>query len=284
MTVTASLDGYTHTHVSERETAHASPCGYDPAGWEDCTSVSGVELLRAMGHTTIPPTLAEAEALRCAGGVGPTGGEGQDAIRLGALRRYGIALPLPLASLAALVASLAPGTVASVQGSMAAFPAGHRLRRFDPPFAGAHDVLVARPDATDRYWWCDPLAPQDGTYAGEWVTSAELAAFVSALSGARHLVGRIVPDVVAVQHRLSIAAGVTRLYLASLTADAPPKIASYRPVPWSGLASSAPCDPPLRLVGTGGGRATVARVQAGATELVGQYVRVSVADGTSVSP
>lgn len=278
------LDGYTHHHVTEREIAHQSPCGFDDASWEDCTFCVAVEWLRAIGHTSIPATHAEAEALRCASGRAPTGGTNQDDVRRAALARYGIALPAALEGFDALWSALAPGHVASVQGSMGAFAAGSHFRRWDPAFAGGHDALAARLDALDRVWWCDPLAPEGLGYEGEWMAKADLERFVGGLAGAKALVGRIVPDPAPAAHRFVISAGVRTLYLAKLTADHPARIAGWTPVAWSGKASSAPCDPALYLRGTSSGGATVARITSGAVALRGHYARVGHQWGTSVTP
>jgi hypothetical protein len=76
---------------------------------------------------------------------------------------------------------------------MGVFARTSRLRRHQPSFGGKHCVLVVRVDNTDRVWWCDPLAPKGTSYAGEWVTKAQLKLFVDAIwsAGGRHVVGKV---------------------------------------------------------------------------------------------
>jgi hypothetical protein len=206
-----------HIHISERESAHYWPDGrYDDARWEDCAFDTAVEWARVTHDSNIPATHVEAEALRAASGLGPSGGATIDRVRAGLQARYGFA-GTKAVGFAALWAALKPGTAACVQGSMGAFPLGHRLRRFLPSFAGIHQVTAFRLDATDRVWWCDPLAPA-GTYNGEWVSKAELAAYVNGFAGNGHAVAPIMEDAVITiettmfpegPRRFSIAAGKT---------------------------------------------------------------------------
>lgn len=182
-----------HRHVSERESAHVWPDGRkDDSRWEDCTMVAALMLARLCGYPEIPATHAEAEAIRAASGKGPLGGSSsQDALRGLAARRHVTGLRIVSnANFDALWAALAPGMAAAAQGSMGAFPTGHPLRRFDPPFASFHDVLVIRLDATDRVWWDDPLAP-NGTYRGQWVSKADFKRYVQKFSAGSTLVGKV---------------------------------------------------------------------------------------------
>lgn len=147
-----------HVHVSEREGAHVWPDGrLDDAAWEDCLWSSAVEWVRALGRA-VPATHAEAEGLRAASGQGPLGGSTLDDLRRGLDARYRLAMPAPVSGAAAVVAALEPGMAAVVTGSLGGFPAGHRLRRWQPGFTGGHAVYLER--GLDGTWlWCDPLAP-----------------------------------------------------------------------------------------------------------------------------
>jgi hypothetical protein len=208
--------GYVHVHVSERETAHLSPCGWDDAAWEDCRPSSTIEMLRASGHSTIPATHEEAEALRCDSGRAPTGGTNAGDMIRAAQKRYGIVIP-PDTAPAAIWAALTPGKVASVGGSMAVFPDGSRWRRWDPGFSGTHQVCAFRLDATDRVWWCDPLAPnryRSGTatltYDGEWMSKAEFLRFATIGAAIMPIIGKeddVDPKVDIPIGRANIAAG-----------------------------------------------------------------------------
>jgi len=191
MTLPALLARAKHVHVTERESAHRWPNGrYDDGAWEDCTFVSGLELARICHNTAIPATHYEEERLRQAAGKGPLGGSNANDLMLGYARRYGWHPAAPLSGFPALWAALTPGRAAMSQGGMGAFPWYHRLRRWDRGFSGRHAVFIARVDATDRVWWCDPLAPV-GTYQGEWVTKAELKKYVEKITGERQIVAVI---------------------------------------------------------------------------------------------
>lgn len=139
-------------------------------------------------NKAIPATLSEALELRYASK--DTGGSNIGNLIDGIAARYhsDVGAKISSESFGNLWSYLTPGKVAAVQGSMGAFPYGHRLRRFDPAFAGAHCVFVARSDNSDTVWWDDPLAPLGTTYLGEVVTKAQLNAFVSQLSGGSSLV------------------------------------------------------------------------------------------------
>jgi hypothetical protein len=182
-----------HFHITEREIAHRWPDGqWDDAAWEDCTFTAAVELARICWRTSIPANHVEVEKLRDVAGVRPTGGSNTYDARRGMLRRYGWGGSYPISGFSALWSALKPGYAALSQGTMA-FPFGHRLRRWSPWFNGRHAVLIARPFALDKVWWCDPLAPTGTAYRGEWVTKAELKAYVDRLTryGGRHIFARI---------------------------------------------------------------------------------------------
>ncbi len=183
MAVPTLLDKADHIHISEREA---------DGSWEDCTWDAGLEWYRVTRDKSKPATHAEAQELRKASGKPPTGGSNQWDFRRGVKARYKVDLDLPISGFAALWAALEPGNAASVQGSMKAFGPTHPLSRYDRNFDGAHDVFVARTDATDTVWWCDPEAPNPAgpSYQGERVSKADLKRFVDAFNG-EHLIGRL---------------------------------------------------------------------------------------------
>jgi len=157
----------------------------EPDGtWEDCTWAAGVDLGNAAhGRQVYPTTQTEYEGLRTASGDSMSGGSNVTPnLETGMLERWGWKGTILVApSMAVLWAALKPGVGAVVQGSMGAFPAGHRLRRWDPKFAAGHAVYVQREDTGLRVWWMNPQAPT--SFAGEWITYDELRRFVTALPG-----------------------------------------------------------------------------------------------------
>ena len=177
----------THVHISERE-----PDG----SWEDCTFDSGLEWYRLCHNPAVPATHAEAQAIRKASGIAMTGGGTISDLRRGIKARYGTSIPPGITGWTALWAALKPGSAAVVQGDMKAFDSTHRLSRWDKNFDGGHAIMAIRLDATDRVWWCDPLAPDTGTYNGEWVTKAELQKYVTMLTG-YHLVATVITKEIA---------------------------------------------------------------------------------------
>jgi hypothetical protein len=181
------IGGYTHSHVTEREVAHQSPCGFDDNKWEDCTFVAGLEWWRATGHPNVPATHLEAEHLRCAAGEAPTGGTSIPDLKRGILARYDSATP---AARFAKGLRLRPGEVAVVQGLMGALSS--HWRRWDAGFTGKHATVVFY-DSLTTVWWCDPLAPE-GTYQGERMTYTDLDKYTGGFTGAAALVGLIVGD------------------------------------------------------------------------------------------
>jgi hypothetical protein len=181
-----------HVHVSEREVEHRWPDGrLDDARWEDCLWASAVEWVRATGRP-VPPTHAEAEALRAASGQGPAGGSTFADLARGLQARYGLVMPSVRYGWQAVTSAFVPGRASIVTGSMGAFPAGHRLRRWDPGFAGAHAVFVESLP-TGEAVWCDPLAPAvvDGRrWTGELVGRAEVETFMK-MAGAGAVIGEV---------------------------------------------------------------------------------------------
>lgn len=185
MTMPAILAAAGHQHITEREAKHFHDGAWDDASWEDCTFCSGLMFARLAHDRTLPATHTEAESLRAESGRAVTGGTNIGNLRDALRKRYnwtaGFAEAIGANALWAALGNI--GTIAVVQGSMGAFPQGHALRRFDPGFGGTHAVLVARVDDTARVWWDNPLAPQDGSYQGEWVSHADLDKYVSGMKG-----------------------------------------------------------------------------------------------------
>ena len=172
----------THVHVSERETAHRWPDGrWDDSRWEDCAWAVAIEWLRLTYDPAIPATHPEAELLRAASGEPPLGGSNTGDVLKGISNRYKLQAGPELGDAALVIALRNPGTAAIAGGKMGNFPAGHRLRRWDPPFTGGHSVLLVRLD-DGTLWWCDPLAPT-GNYKGEQVTEAEAKTFIAGFAG-----------------------------------------------------------------------------------------------------
>lgn len=170
-------------------------------GDEDCTWCTGVMLRNAeAGATVAPPTRAEYEALRVAGGDGPAENPG-DGSNYGQMAdgmevRYG-RRPTVFGGLRFEQAwsVLEPGVAMGWQGSMGAVTP--HLRRWDPRFKGAHSALVIRDDSQDRVWWMNPQAPN--SYPGEYISKNTLRAYFEGLpqrgrAVALVLVGASPPD------------------------------------------------------------------------------------------
>lgn len=166
--------------VSEREDAHYWPNGaYDGPADEDCVFCSGLMQYLAHKPGAAPATLYEAERIRQAAGLGPSGPANSDALIDGTTKRYGWAPTKIPSGFSVLWSAFAqPGVSATASGKLSNFPTGHRLRRFIPTWTGGHRVYVAKMDDEDRVWWMDPEGPKTG-YSGEWVTKAELQTFVN---------------------------------------------------------------------------------------------------------
>lgn len=164
---------YQHVHVSERQ----------PGAWLDCRWMSAVEFVNAVEGC--PATHEEGDALRADSGDLIGGSNMGDQIR-GMLKRYGwIGEVKPNTD----ILKVPVGHAVTLDGNMGAFFEGHRLRRWDPTFAGDHAVAVFR--LPRGWWWCDPLAPRffgpkpQTEYTGQWVVADELRAFVAALPGGK---------------------------------------------------------------------------------------------------
>lgn len=265
--------------VSEREAASTWVDGRTPddGHWEDCAPCSIVMLVAATSGGKQPPTanLEEAERLRLAAGYGPLGGT--DIARLGpvAAKRYGIVAPHLVTGAAAIWTALSAGKGAAIAGMMSAFPAGHRLRRWDPGFAGGHAVYVQREDASDRVWWIDPLAPI-GTYKGEWVTKAELLAFFSkGLASAEVASVALLPEPAPApaapkSWKIYVAADA-EVRLAKVAANG--TIVGWESRRWGPKASSASCEAPVAKKLANGVAVQVAKATAGAFK--GRYVALA---------
>lgn len=176
-----------HVHISERESIHVWPDGRkDDGAWEDCAWVALIEFLRLAYRPDLPTTHTFMESIR-ARVMGPLGGTVPSQLVAGA-KTIGVTGPktagivLKGVSAGNLWAAMPVGTVACVAGSMGAFPVGYTLRRWDPGFAGGHEVLAVRVDAADRVWWCDPLAPTGTGYEGQWVSKADFLKFAAKLN------------------------------------------------------------------------------------------------------
>ena len=166
---------YVHVHISEREEPHFWPDSqWDPAGWEDCLWTGATELHRYAGGD-VPATLAEAEALRDAAGVTPSGpGSNHDGLRRGMLARFGRTFRRGFGE--AELLALGPGHAAVISGSLAHFPDGHSLRRWDKDYDAGHAWVLYRVDEQARWWLCDGLAPS--WFSGQWITDAQAKQFM----------------------------------------------------------------------------------------------------------
>ena len=159
-----------HRHRSERE----------PGGWICCAPCAGLMFIRQAKSTAISNKLEEAHAIRKAAGIPHSGGMTNGALVRGLKVRYGFSGAKVGSSFSDFWQAFKPGTVAAVSGRMGVFPAGHRLRRWDPGFTGYHKVFLFRFNGNDVAWWDDPLAPMGVGYVGEKVSKDELRAFIKA--------------------------------------------------------------------------------------------------------
>jgi hypothetical protein len=186
VTVPAAL--WNHRHVSERESAHWWPDGrWDNAAWEDCGWDTLIEFVRMTMRTSIPATHLEAERVRRLSGEDTTSGSHSGNFNRGLDKAYGLG-PLETHS-DADVLNMPIGFAGHISGSMGVFPYGHRLRRWDADFRGAHRSLVFRVSA--GWYWCDPLAP--ATYQGEYISRTDLGRFMGGLPYGDHFIRPLLP-------------------------------------------------------------------------------------------
>lgn len=159
-------------HCSERQTGR----------WTNCLPCTLIMLARAK-LVDVPSINAEAQKLRLAAGYPSAGPTGLTKMRLPFKAMFGFFYELDQPHDPMLL--LQPGFAGSVTGSMKAFPAGHTLRRHDPPFADFHQWFAAHlPDG--RVLIDDPLAPEGG-YDGQIISKDQLRAFYEAGGSVRRI-------------------------------------------------------------------------------------------------
>lgn len=152
----------------------------------DCAYSTALMLLVYGGWTDFPLgiyTAAEREALERSDDQPDEQGASVRDITVAVKRRYGVSLTTPAAPLASELERTGYGF--AVVGSMGNFPAGHTLRRHDPPFAGGHMACVI-PIGWGSSLWLDPLAPNK--YRGELVTNATVLQFAKGSADVRRVV------------------------------------------------------------------------------------------------
>jgi hypothetical protein len=150
------------------------------SGYKDCTYASGLMGMVYGGYTAFPKgvySTEEREALERSDDQPNETGASLSDLRVAIRRRYGkdrvINAP---AALSGLLDRDNTGYV--VQGNPGSFPAGHRLRRWQPSFAGGHAVFVyRRSDGT--YRWLDPLAT--AKFEGDIVSKADVLTFAKTI-------------------------------------------------------------------------------------------------------
>lgn len=176
----------------------------------DCTWCSGVMLANAAeGRDLHPPVRPEYEALRAASGD-LVGGSGLDELQHGLSVRYGWTRPIS-PSWTEFMAAFDPGTGMVMQGHLSALNAHYnRWNRTRVP----HAMYVQREDWQSRAWLQNPLAPQ--TYAGEWISIADLHLFFDALPGAHWM-------------SVGIASRANRVAVLPLAAGIPRPFKRWRP-------------------------------------------------------
>lgn len=165
--------------VTEHEDVHYWPDHeYDDAADEDCLFCS-ILMQYLAGHPgAAPATLFEAELIRHAAGLHPSGGAStEDGIR-GVGARYDWT-PAKIAGFDALWPAFTVGVAATISGIPTNAPAGSPIRHWLPNYAKGHRIFALRLDTSERAWIMDPEGKADGTYKGEWCPKADLAAFAS---------------------------------------------------------------------------------------------------------
>lgn len=133
-------------------------------GWDQCTESAYLMALLYGGFRDFPLGAYSNEERNALDNATPpdpaTGGSTFDLLDKGAAKRYGVTLHrIPAGDKAGLRAQLSiPHQALAIAGSLGHFPAGHRLRRWQPSYTGGHAIcLVTLPD--DMLLWLDPLAP-----------------------------------------------------------------------------------------------------------------------------
>lgn len=163
-----------------------------PGSWDQCTEGAYLMALVYGGWRDFPEgiyTDAERNALDASTPPDPpAGGSTFPLVDTGAKRRYGVTLHrIPDGTKAELARQLdIPGQGFAIAGSLAAFPPGHRLRRWDPAYEGGHAVAVVSL-GDGLCWWGDPLAPMG--FDGDRVTTAHVLQFAWYPSDARVITG-----------------------------------------------------------------------------------------------
>lgn len=171
------LSWVTPPFVSEKEEGHFWPNHvFDDSADEDCVFVSGLMQFLAHKPGGAAATLAEAELIRHAAGLQPSGPAGSDDLIRGELALFGWA-PAKVKGFTALWAALVPGMSATISGVPTNAPSGSPIRHWLPNYGKGHRLYAERRDATDRVWIIDPEGSVGGGYKGEWCTRADIAAF-----------------------------------------------------------------------------------------------------------
>jgi hypothetical protein len=150
-------------------------------GWKDCTYAAGLTGMVYAGFTAFKLgtyTVAEREALERSDDQPDETGASLPDLKTAIKRRYGKDRVVNGSS---VLPTLLDGRVGLVvQGTPANFPAGHRLRRWQPKFTGGHAIFVYH-GSDLKYHWYDPLAPM--RHEGDIVTKSEVLTFAKGWGG-----------------------------------------------------------------------------------------------------
>lgn len=191
-----------------------------------------------------------------------------------AWKYYGAVLTQGTGGWAGVKAALAQGRAVMLQGDYDQIPYTYKCQK---DFNDGHCICLI-PDA---FIWArtgDPLCS-----AFKNVPEDTIRAYAEKLNPHVQFAFSASHPVQAVVHRFHIDTGVRKLYLANtVVVGGVTKIASWSTVPWSGIASSAPCRAEQILPGTVHGGATVAYIIDGASSIKGRYLHTGEAYGTYV--
>lgn len=160
--------------------------------WDQCTEGAYLMALVYGGWRAFPEgmyTDEERNALDAATPPDPpAGGSTFPLLDTGAARRYGVTLHrIPDGAKEGLRRQLnIAGQAFAIAGSLANFPPGHRLRRWDADYEGGHAVCVVSL-GDGLCWWGDPLAPMG--FAGDQVRTDAVLTFAWYPSDARIITG-----------------------------------------------------------------------------------------------